>query len=235
MTALLTWNGIPPRILGSLTEEQRQAVVSYASSDKRESYDDWRRNGVAEPIRPFAKFVVGAASSFVRWGATILNNNRIDLISSQVGVGQSTYSGSDTNLHSDMRNALESLNAERFICVRLLCVSSATATFIDLTGQENMESILDSHRIDNGRIYKMGLLALAQRNGQTVNPNPWDVIAFDGNTPHIPPGALEPNQRVFQQAWMEMLLPLNWRPRVRSGDAPSFVLRNSCRPCENSM
>ena len=111
--------------------------------------------------------------------------------------------------------------------MRLLCVSSVAATFIDLTGQENIESILDSNRIDNGRIYKMGLLALAQRNGQTVNPKPWDVIAFDRNTPRIPPGALEPNQRVFQQAWIEMLLPLNWRLRVGSGDAPSFALRNA--------
>jgi len=226
MIALLTWNGIPPRILGSLTEEQQRVVVAYASSDKRESYDDWWRNGAAEPIRPFAKIVAGAASSFVRWGATILNKNRVDLISSQVGIGQSTYSGLDTNLHSDVRYALEILKEERFICLRLLCVSSAAATFIDLTDQENMESILDAHRIDNGRTYKTGLLALAQRNGQTVNPKPWDVIAFDGNTPHIPPGALEPNQRVFQQAWIEMLLPPNWRPRVRSGDAPSFVLQH---------
>ncbi len=226
MTALLTLNGIPPRILGSLTEEQRKAVASYASIDRRESYDDWWQNGVAEPIRPFAKFVSGAASSFVRWGATILNNNRIGVISSQVGIGQSTYSGLDTNLHSDMRVALERLKEERFICLRLLCVSSAAATFIDLTDQENMESILDSHRIDNGRIYKTELLSLAQKNGHTVNPKPWDVIVFDGNTPHIPPGALESNQRVFQQAWIEMLLPPNWRPRLRSDDGPLFVLRN---------
>src|ERR1700751_4278740 len=142
MTALLTWNGIPPRILGSLTEEQQRTVVSYAPSDKRESYDDWWRNGVAKPIRPFAKFVGGAASSFVRWGATILNNNRIDLISSQVESGRSTYSGVDMNLHSDISDALRYLKAERIIYLRLLCVSSAAATFINLTGQENMESIL---------------------------------------------------------------------------------------------
>lgn len=227
MAALLTWNGVPPRILGSLTTEQQQAVASYASSNRRESYNDWWQNGVAEPIRPFAKFVSAAASSFVSWGATILNNNRIGLISSQVEIGQSTYSGLDTNLHSDMRVALEWLNEERCICLRLLCVSSAAATFIDLTDEENMESLLDSHRIDNGRIYKTSLLALAQRTGQTVTPKPWDVIAFDGNTPHIPPGALNPNQRVFQQAWIEMQLPTNWRPRVRNGDAPSFVLQNS--------
>ncbi|WP_157235218.1 hypothetical protein [Methylosinus sp. LW4] len=96
MIALLTLNGIPPRILGSLTEEQRKAVASYASSDRRESYDDWWQSGVAEPIRPFANFVSGAASSFIRWGATILNNNRIGIISSQVGFGQSTFGGLDT-------------------------------------------------------------------------------------------------------------------------------------------
>ena len=77
MIALLTLNGIPPRIIGSLTEEQRKAVASYASSDRRENLpDDWWENGVAEPIRPFAKFVSGAASSFMSWGATILNNNK---------------------------------------------------------------------------------------------------------------------------------------------------------------
>jgi hypothetical protein len=223
MTALLTLNGIPPRILGSLTEEQRKAVASYASSDRRESYDDWWQNGVAEPIRPFAKFVSGAVSGFVGWGATILNSNRISIISSQVGIGQSTFGGLDTKLHSDMRVALERLKEERYICLRLLCVSSAAATFIDLTDHENMESILDSYRIDNGRIYKTELLSLAQENGHSVNPKPWDVIVFDANTPHIPPGALESNQRVFQQAWIEMLLPPNWRPRLRSDDGPLFA------------
>ncbi|MGB9151535.1 MAG: hypothetical protein WCD70_00415 [Alphaproteobacteria bacterium] len=222
MTALLTWNGIPPRILGSLTEEQQQRVISYGYSDKRDSYGDWWQNGVAEPIRPFAKFAAATASSFVRWGATLVGDNRVDLISSRVGVGQSTYSGADTTLHSDMRDALKNLKEERRICLRMLCVSSAPATFIDATGQENMESVLDSHRIDGGRLYKPELLTLAQNNGQTVNPRPWDVIAFDALTPHIPPGAMEPNQRVFQQAWIEMLLPHDWRPRVQKGDVPRF-------------
>ncbi|QGM45591.1 hypothetical protein [Methylocystis heyeri] len=227
MTALLTWNGIPPRILGSLNKEQQNAVVAYASGDKRESYYNWQRDGVAEPIRPFANFVDGAAGSFVRWGATILDVNRINLISSRVEIGRSTYSGLDTKLHSDIRYALDSLKEERFICLRLVCVSSAAATFIDLTGEDIMESILDAHRIDNGRIYKTELLTLANRNRQSVNPRPWDVIAFDGNTPHIPPGALESNQRVFQQAWIEMQLPPNWRPRVRSGDTPLFMSQKS--------
>ncbi|CAN2535984.1 hypothetical+protein [Methylocapsa aurea] len=224
MIALLTLNGIPPRILGSLTEEQRKVVASYASSDRRESYYDWWQNGVAEPIRPFAKFVSGAASSFIRWGATMLKNNRIGVISSQVGIGQSTFGGLDTNLHSDIGGASEWLREERIICLRLLCVSSAAATFIDLTDKENMESILDSHRIDDGRIYKTELLSLSQKNGCVVNPKPWDVIVFDANTPHIPPGALESNRRVFQQAWIEMQLPPDWRPRLRSDDRPLFML-----------
>jgi hypothetical protein len=110
MIALLTLNGIPPRILGSLTEEQRKVVASYASIDRRESYDDWWQNGVTEPIRPFAKFVSGAADSFIRWGATILKNNRIGVISSQVAIGQSTFDGLDTNLHSDIGGASEWLS-----------------------------------------------------------------------------------------------------------------------------
>lgn len=223
MIALLTLNGIPPRIIGSLTEEQRKFVASYASSDRRESYNDWQQNGVAEPIRPFAKFVSGAASSLIRWGASILKNNRIGVISSQVGIGQSTFGGLDTNLHSDMRGASEWLREERIICLRLLCVSSAAATFIDLTDKENMESILDSYRIDDGRIYNTELLSLSRENGCAVNPKPWDVIVFDANTPHIPPGALESNRRVFQQAWIEMQLPPDWRPRLRSDDRPLFM------------
>ncbi|TDX60618.1 hypothetical protein EDE12_11959 [Methylosinus sp. sav-2] len=223
MTSLLTLNGIPPRILGSLTEEQRKVVASYASSDRRESYNDWWQNGVPEPIRPFAKFVSGAAISFIRWGATILENNRIGVISSQVGIGQSTFGGLDTNLHSDMRGASEQLREERIICLRLLCVSSAAATFIDLTDQENIESILDSHRIDDGRIYKTELLSLSQKNGYAVSPKPWDVIVFDANTPHIPPGALQSNRRVFQQAWIEIQLPPDWRPRLRSDNRPLFM------------
>jgi hypothetical protein len=115
------------------------------------------------------------------------------------------------------------LREERIICLRLLCVSSAAATFIDLTDQENIESILDSHRIDDGRIYKTELLSLSQKNGYAVSPKPWDVIVFDANTPHIPPGALQSNRRVFQQAWIEIQLPPDWRPRLRSDNRPLFM------------
>ena len=121
-----------------------------------------------------------------------------------------------------MRVALERLKEERFICLRLLCVSSAAATFIDLTDQENQESILDSHRIDNGRIYKTELLSLAQKNGHTVNPKPWDVIVFDGNTPHIPPGALNPISVFFSKRQDRNAVASNKVPRL-SDDGPLFV------------
>jgi hypothetical protein len=225
MTALLTWNGIPPQIIGSLTEDQQQALVRYAYDDRNINYPDWRSNDSIPPaLRPFAKTVAAVASSFTCWGASVSNVrewNKIGLNSTHVKTGDATYPG-DFNLHSDEANALPSLHNDRFLVLRLLCVSSSPADFIDLTEHENMRSILDEHRIDNSRVYKPEMLTLAQTRGQVVNPKPWDIIVFDAATPHNPKGALLPHQRILQDAWIDVCLPPDWQARIKSGDAPKL-------------
>jgi hypothetical protein len=125
-------------------------------------------------------------------------------------------------LHSDRLDALMKLKERAFVSLRLLCVSSTPSSFIDLTNREDMESFLDEHRIDNGRIYKTELLTRAQHDGWLVQPKAWDIIVFDAQTPHRPRGALLPHQRVLQQASIGLQLPVGWRERVKSGDAPKF-------------
>ncbi len=220
MKPLLTWNGIPPQITSSLTHSQQQSVVSYASDSKEITHSDWRYIDDV-PIQPFANVVAGAANAFLHWGASVGERHKISLISSFVRTGKTTFAD-DMNLHSDSRDAFSKLQEEGLLGLRLLCVSNATADFVDLTKQENMGEVLDRHRIDNGRFFKPELLTLAKTRGQVIRPNPWDVIIFDAAAPHIPKGALQPNQRILQHAWIDMKLPFNWRARVTSGDVPKL-------------
>jgi hypothetical protein len=225
MTSLLTRNGIPPQVVGSLTEPQRQCVMSYAANGRKEKYDNWR-NAVAEALRPFATIVANVADSLLNWGATESQTPSrafIRLVSTHLRVGETNFQ-TDLNLHSDRRDALMKLKERAFVSLRLLCVSSTPSSFIDLTNREDMESFLDEHRIDNGRIYKTELLTLAQRDGWLVQPKAWDIIVFDAQTPHRPRGALLPHQRVLQQASIGLQLPVGWRERVKSGDAPQPYL-----------
>jgi hypothetical protein len=73
MTSLLTRNGIPPQVVGSLTEPQRQCVMSYAANGRKEKYHNWR-NAVAEPVRPFAAIVANVIDSLLNWGGTESQN-----------------------------------------------------------------------------------------------------------------------------------------------------------------
>jgi len=145
MTELLTWNGISPQIIGSLNEQQRLCVLNYASHNKDERYENWQ-NDLIEPVQPFASFVATTADSFTRWGAEI-SVNRLRLISSQLEVSEATFQGADTHLHGDIAYAQsQKLEEEGLLTLRMLCVSSIPAEFIDLTGRKDMRAILDQHR-----------------------------------------------------------------------------------------
>lgn len=230
MATLLTWNGIPPQIIGSVDEQHRLCVRSYADHNKDERYEEWQNN-LIEPMQPFAFFAAATANSFTRWGAKIGINN-LRLISSQLEVGEATFQGADTHLHGDIAYAQsQKLEEEGLLTLRILCVSSVPADFVDLTGRKDMRTILNQHRQNNalnerngGRLYERSLLNLAQETGEVVKPKPWDVIIFDGITPHLPQPASEPHRRIFQQAWIEMQLPRNWRTRIEIGDAPKLQL-----------
>jgi hypothetical protein len=228
MTTLLTWNGIPPQIIGSLDERHRFCVLNYASYNKDERYENWESD-LIEPIQPFASFATPTVSSFTRWGARI-SSSRLRLISSQLALGEAAFQGPDSHLHSDIAYARsQKLEEEGLLTLRMLCVSSIPAIFVNLTGRRNMSDILDQHRQNNTlyenngrRLYERSLLTLAQDSGEVVKPRPWDVIVFDGATPHLPQSAPEPHRRILQQAWIEMRLPNNWRTRVERGDVPKF-------------
>jgi hypothetical protein len=114
------------------------------------------------------------------------------------------------------------LRKDGLIIFRMLCVSSIPSEFINLTAQPNMDVVLDEHTI-NGRVYETALLSLAESRGQVVRPNPWDVVVFDGITPHKPHTAKQPHRRILQQAWIEMQLPSNWQARVKNGDTPQIA------------
>jgi hypothetical protein len=223
MKSLLTWHGIPPQTVGMLTEQQQLSLVAYASESKEETYHDWQ-NVDAVPLQPFASVVTRTANSFLQWGASIDAMHKISLISSHLEIGETTFNG-DLNLHSDKCEAISKLKGEGLLSLRLLCVSSSASDFVDLTGQDNMEAILDRHRIDSTRFYEPQLLALAQSKGRVLKPRPWDVIVFDAITPHNPTGVLRPHQRVLQHAWIDMRLPDDWRSRVKCGDVPKFQPR----------
>ena len=197
-------------------------MVAYASDSKEETYHDWQNAG-AVPLQPFAAAVAGAGNSFLNWGASIDVDatHKISLISSHLEIGETTFN-SDRDLHSDTRDAISRLKEEGFLSLRLLCVSSAASDFLDLTGQDNMEAILDQHRIDGTRFYEPQLLTLAQSKGQVLKPRPWDVMVFDAITPHNPSGALRSHQRILQHAWIDIHLPDDWRTRIKSGDVPKF-------------
>lgn len=220
MLPLLTENGIPPRVVGRLTEPQRRAVVSYASTDKHEAYTNLRE-AIAPPVQPFADVVLGVAGGLTRWGATIGSHHKIGLLSSDLRVGETNFM-SDLNLHSDSRNALTDLTDTRLLVLRLLCVASIASTFINLTACPNIGAVLDRYRINNGRVYKTAMLSWARREGKVLEPRPWDIVVFDATTPHNPMGAMVPHRRILQNAWLEIYLPPNWQPRIEGGDVPVF-------------
>lgn len=197
--------------------------MSYAAQDKVDFYPDWHARDFAEASQPFATAIADTANSFIRWGARILDGSKnfILLRSEHVDIGGTTFGGIDFNLHSDFETAASMLT-ERTITLRFLCVSSRPADFIDLTKQKDMGAILDRHRIDNGRFYQPELLTQAQEQRQVLSPNPWDIVLFDGLTPHNPMGAIHPNQRILQTSNVWMQLPPDWRERVKRGDAPKL-------------
>jgi hypothetical protein len=222
MISLLTVNGIPPQIVGSLTVSEQNSISQYANCDRDNVYHQWQKNCVIT-LKPFAAIVAGAANSFVRWGSHIGEKSVLRLRSSYLEIGGATFPG-DCNLHSDTIDAQSKLREDGLIIFRMLCVSSIPSEFINLTDQLNMDVVLDQHRINGGRFYETALLSLAESKGEVVRPNPWDVVVFDATTPHKPNAAKQPHRRILQQAWIEMQLPSDWQARVENGDAPKLQL-----------
>jgi hypothetical protein len=70
MISLLTLDGIPPQIIGSLSAPQQNFIRHYANRDKDEIHRDWQNCAVAS-MKPFAAIATGAVGSFIV-GARIL-------------------------------------------------------------------------------------------------------------------------------------------------------------------
>jgi hypothetical protein len=233
MTTLLTWNGIPPQIIGSFTEQERQAVIAYAPEDANDQFRwaaksqfGWRGVDIA-PLQPFVSAVNDVAIHFMRWGAKPFSrNNKIGFYVKQLDEGETTFLA-DHYLHEDSRYAATRLEKEDWLCIRLLAVSSIPADFIDLTGYEDRGALLKKYRMGSTRGFDTQLLNLAQNEENVVTPNPWDIIVFDAATPHLPKGANEAHKRILFDTWIEMRLPANWRSRVKSGDVPQLALTTS--------
>jgi hypothetical protein len=187
MTALLTSNGISPIFINRLAEEQQRALVSFASSTKYAVYNDWKNTDAMPPaVQPFAKVVAAKAESFTTWGATIDpvdSLNRIRFMSVHVEKGETTFRG-EPPIHADFRHALRDFFDRGVLHLRVLCVSSFSANFVDLTAQENMAAILDQYRINYGRAFTPELLEDKHVRNQLVTFGNWDIGIFDGATPH---------------------------------------------------
>lgn len=223
MTALLTLNGIPPQIIGSMPERDRLVVMDYGQTDKTEYYYDWR-HGYPEVIRNFAETVAVVADSFTAWGASILESwQRISFHSDKLDFGGTTFI-TDFNLHEDAPYFLQDFHAGNTMIIRMLCVSNDPADFIDLTAKENAKDVLQKYRIEKSRVFKPQLLTLAREEGLVIRPNPWDYMLFDAGTPHNPRGVLKACQRILMNAWVPVKLSPDWGERVASGDVPKLNL-----------
>ena len=137
MTGLLTWNGIPPRIVGSLTEQEQQSVIAYATSDGRE--DKYLKDeDVAESLHPFRNIALGTANQFVKWGASFDDESYITMDSRYLKIGETNFQR-DLNLHSDSRRGMKQLREKNKTTLRLIAVSDTTSQFIDLTQEEDIQ------------------------------------------------------------------------------------------------
>lgn len=221
MSSLLTFNGIPPQVVGSISEQQRSLIIAYGIQDRKEGYNILEQD-YPEAIQPMAAATINVVDQFVEWGASVALC-RVNFVSSYLDIGQTTFM-KDKGCHSDHVDAWPKLREGRFITLRLICPSSNPALFGDFTGEDNMQTLLDQHRMWGGRFYGPELLALAEEKGQIRRPNPWDIMAGDMNTPHDPQGVSEPHRRILMNSLVDMFLPSNWEARVKNGDVPRLHL-----------
>lgn len=222
--SLLTFNGIPPQLVGGLNEQQQQEVIRYGDKDRSELYPH-QQSKFPDPLRPFAKTVAAIASSFTSWGAVIStrDESQISFHSKLLEVGGTTFGGDDVFLHNDLERARENLNQFSMLDLRLICVSNSGADFLDFTARPDMANLLEQHRKPSQRrLYENTLLALAHNEGRVIRLPEWSILVFDSGTPHLPRGMLKAGRRQFMDAWITLLLPNNWRERVSRGDVPKF-------------
>lgn len=224
MTTLLTLNGIKPQVIASLPEPQRLVAIAYGQEDRIESFPGLHTTFPAAltPMVDAAKLVV---ESFTDWGAEMLvsPSNNIEFVSSQLKSGETTFP-KDYNLHSD--NLPDFFGqGPRCRTLRLLCVSSNPADFIDLTDDDYYEDVLNQHAYYHGaRVYKPQLMEFARAANLVVKPQAWDIILFDGSTPHLPRGMDHEQRRILMHAWIEVRYPVGWRDRIVCGDVPRLKL-----------
>lgn len=220
MAELLTFNGIPPQVVGSLNEREQQVTLRKCAKLNGRCDFHGGRNSMY-PIKPFLKIATSVTEKFIQWGAVLRPSSTLSLIGSYLEPGQTTFK--DLRLHADLRDARKKLLEENVLILRLLSVSHTEADFIDFTGEENRNGILDKYRTED-RFYDKNLLTLAESENKIVKPRPWDTIAFDADTPHDPKGVPTAGHRILQSGWLELQLPKDWREKVRVGDVPRLHL-----------
>ena len=177
------------------------------------------------PLMPFIDLTQTIIKRFQEWGATVKSDwgSHITLLTLDLKKGETTFTN-DFNLHTDVMNAPSKLKHENKLYLRTLCVSSDTASFVDLTKQVDMMDTLDQHKSpENARVFNPDLLPEAlEAGGSIVTPECWDIIVFDGATPHLPKGATIANRRILMSGWIEMELPDDWKKRVQNNDGPQW-------------
>lgn len=225
MTALLTWNGVPPQVIRSISRAERKNIVSFGEID-RDQWFGWR-NDYPEAIQKFAQTTAAVAESFTAWGAEVLDSpeSYIGFHSKQLRRGGTTFQGVvDTMVHEDELFGLQKLAEKDQLRVRLLLVSTTGADFADLTNLENLQKIHETFRKDGTREFDRQLLTLAEEQGRLVRHRPWQILLFDASTPHGPRAVKKSLRRELVDAWIHMQLPQNWRERIASGDVPKLKL-----------
>ncbi len=226
MTALLTLNGIPPQVVGSHNTIQQHALRRYVKKNEEDLYYFYQ-NRLPHPVRqtrPFADTVTGIMHSFTSWGASVSEEvYHVGIAFLPVKKGNTTFKV-DFNFHSDQKKAYDQMKDENKLSLRLLCASSAPAHFIDLTAHNEMPKILDENRIEaESRGFNQTLFQVTiDQGGTIIIPKEWDIIVFDGNTPHLPQPAKKLNNRILMNSWYDLTLPHNWRERVKNGDVPCW-------------
>lgn len=218
---LLTLNGIPPQVIGDLNAEAQKRAINWRPDTVRRRWELRDRHPVA--IGSFAAVTLKVVKSFKEWGASIEGYNRVEFVADDLEKGDTTFQPCRAP-HMDDLLAMSRLEVEDSLDLRLLCVSSNPARFLDLTGQRHMHDLIASCQPNDDRFLDEFLFRYAKRRGLQLRPHCWDIMLFDSATPHAPLLAQRPHRRVLQHAWVEIQLPENWRDRVRAGDVPVLKL-----------
>ncbi len=234
MTALLTLNGIPPQVVGGLNTLEQIRLRTYVTKNEENWYYFYQYNNRPFPgsIRPFTDIVSRILDRFISWGAQVekeLYHTGIAFF--PIEKGETTFKP-DFNLHQDKKDAQSILHEKNTLVLRFLCASSVPPHCVDLTSSSDMDDILNRHRIkQGGRVFDRSLFEVTKEQGGSILvPKDWDIIVFDGITPHLPQPAIKQNQRILMNAWYEIKLPENWHDRVRNGNVPIWVPKGTPQP-----